>query len=106
MGVISALLGAISALLGAISVLFRRYWVLLGAIWALLGAISIISAKFGTTEGSPWNTYKVRFFASILKILGLAAYRTMQLQARSDRADVDIHVEKLLEWMAHFFGDM
>ena len=54
---ISNLLSQYWALLVAIGQLFGRYWALSGAIWALLGAISIISAKFGTTEGSPQNTY-------------------------------------------------
>ena len=45
-------------LLGIISGTIGLYVELLGVIWLLLGAISIISAKFGTTEGSPQNTYK------------------------------------------------
>lgn len=71
----------------------------------LIGTLQVIEKKLpagvvrsaNSSACAPFSEEDERFFASILKILGLAAYRTMQLQARSDRADVDIHVEKLLE---------
>lgn len=45
----------------------------------------------------PFSDEDQTFFGELLKILGLAAYRTMQSQARGDSGDVAIHVEKLLE---------
>lgn len=48
-------------------------------------------------ECEPFSEEDQRFFDSLLKVLGLAAYRTMQLQARHDLHDIEIHVEKLME---------
>jgi len=54
-------------------------------------------SKPAASQCIPFSEEDQRFFSSMLKVLGLAAYRTMQLQARSDMAHVAIHVEKLLE---------
>lgn len=44
----------------------------------------------------PFSEEDQTFFSSMLKILGLAAYRTMQLQVRSEAGEVEIDIEKLL----------
>lgn len=79
-----------------------------------IGTLQIIEKKSSSVDGSSTRTPKARpssklaecipfseedqrFFSSMLKVLGLAAYRTMQLQARNDMAHVAIHVETLLE---------
>jgi len=45
----------------------------------------------------PFTDEDQDFFSSMLKILGLAAYRTMQVQARAEEGEVPLHVVRLFQ---------
>lgn len=45
----------------------------------------------------PFTEEDQDFFSSMLKILGLAAYRTMQVQARAEEGEVPLHVVRLFQ---------
>lgn len=69
----------------------------------VIGVLQLIEKKRSEDAGKgglfcdSFTEQDQRFFKSMLQILGLAAYRTMQLQARAGDSDVDIHVAKLLQ---------